>query len=269
MTLRIVHAAPRRGLAWVSAAFALFLKRPLGFSLLFLSFLVAAMVLLALPYVGALLLLAFMPLLTLGFMAATRAAQAGQPAHAGHLIEPFTAGADRQRRNALLQLCALYAVTTALVMLAADAIDGGAFERLQLLLAAERGDARNRQIDELLADPALLNGMLVRFGVSALMSVPFWHAPPLVAWHGQGIAQSLFSSTLAVWRNRGAFTVYALAWTATVVGFGVVAGLLFALVGLPQLLAVAALPAGLLFSTAFYVSLYFTYADSFATAPAD
>ena len=33
--------------------------------------------------------------------------------------------------------------------------------------------------------------------------------------------------------------------------------------GTPQMLAVAALPAGLMFSTAFYVSLYFTFADCF------
>jgi hypothetical protein len=262
-SLRITDAAPRRGLAWVSRSFALFLQRPLGFSLLFLLFLVAAMILLALPYIGSLLLLATLPLLTLGFMSATRSALAGQPVHAGLLFEPFLASADRSRRNLLLRLCGLYAVVTALVMLAADTVDGGTFERLQIALAGTRDEAATKEIDALLADGRLQAGLALRFGASALLSVPFWHAPPLVAWFGQGVAQSLFSSTLACWRNKGAFALYLLAWTATVMLFGLAAGLLFTALGMPQLVTLAALPAGLMFSTAFYVSLYFSFADSF------
>lgn len=266
MSLRISDVPPRRGLAWVSGAFALFLKHPLGFSMLFLMFLVAALILLALPYVGAVLVLAALPLLTLGFASATRAALAGEPVHVGQLLEPFVQKTDRARRVQLLRLCGLFALLTTLVMLASDAADAGRFERLQVLLAGARNDTTNKEIDALLADPRLRNGLLLRFGLSALLSVPFWHAPMLVWWQGQGVAQSLFSSTLACWRNKGAFTLYGLAWGATVGLFGIAAGLLFALLGMPQMLAIAALPAGLLFSTAFYVSLYFTYVDCFASA---
>jgi hypothetical protein len=263
LTLRIADVQPRRGLAWVSGSFALFLKHPLGFSLLFLAFLVAAMVLLAIPYLGSVLVLAALPLLTLGFMSATRAAVAGGTVHAGQLVEPLLPSADRARRAGLLRLCALYAVVTALVMLLSDAADGGTFERLQVLLAGTRDEAANKAIDALLTDPQLHTGLILRFGLSALLSVPFWHAPPLVAWHGQGVAQSLFSSTLACWRNKGAFALYFAAWTATVIAFGVVAGLLFGALGMPQMFTLAALPAGLMFSTAFYVSLYFTFTESF------
>jgi len=264
MSLRVLTAAPRRGLAWVSQAFSLFLKRPLGFSLLFLLFLVTAMILLALPYVGAVLLLAGLPLLTLGFANATRAALAGESVHAGQLVEPLLRGGDPARRRTLLALCAGFAVASALVMLLAEGVDGGSFERLQILLAGARDEAANREIDTLLADPRLHRGMWIRFGLTGLLSVPFWHAPMLVWWHGQGAAQALFSSTLACWRNRGAFALYLLAWIAAVALFGVACGAVFALLGAPQLLAVAALPAGVMFSTAFYVSLYFTFADCFA-----
>jgi hypothetical protein len=73
----------------------------------------------------------------------------------------------------------------------------------------------------------------------------------------------LFSSTLACWRNRYAFLIYGLAWSVTIVLFGILAGGLFALLGMPQLVALAAVPAGLLFSTTFYVSLLFTYQGCF------
>ncbi|MDH4060472.1 MAG: BPSS1780 family membrane protein [Aquincola sp.] len=264
MTLRIVDAPARRGLAWVSQAFAQFLRRPLAFSLLFLVFLVAAMVLLAIPYAGAVLVLASLPLLTLGFMIATRAAQENGSVHAGQMIEPLMRDGDPARRSTLVRLCLLYALATAMVMWGSDAIDGGAFERLQILLASARTESTSKEIDELLADPSLRTGVLVRFGLSALLSVPFWHAPALVWWHGQGVAQALFSSTLACWRNKGAFLLYGLAWVGTVALFGISSGLLFSLLGAPQLLVLAAVPAGLMFSTAFYISLYYSFADCFA-----
>ncbi|HET9823615.1 MAG TPA: BPSS1780 family membrane protein [Burkholderiaceae bacterium] len=264
MSLRLVHAAPRQGAAWVARSFSLFLKRPFAFSSLFLAFLVGAMLLLALPYLGALLVLAALPLLTLGYMLATRAALADEPVHAGHLVAPLLPGADASRRRAMLVLCVAYAVVTAAVMLLADQLDGGGFERLQVLLASARTEANQRELDTLLADPRLWHGTLLRFGGSALLAIPFWHAPALVWWHGQGLAQSLFSSTLACWRNKGAFVVYTLAWAATVALFGAVASAVFALLGMPALVGLAAVPAMLMFSTAFYVSLYFTFVDSFA-----
>lgn len=265
MSIRILDASARDGATWVSRAFALFLQKPLALSALFALFLFAALVFLVLPYIGPVLLLMAMPLLGLGFMIASRSALAGGPVHAGQLLEPLRGGNDIAvaRRKQLLTLCGAYALLTALVMLSSDALDGGAFERLQILLAKGRDAAAQKELDALLGDPGLFNGMLLRLGGTALLSIPFWHAAPLVWWQGQGVAQALFSSTLACWRNRGAFVVYILAWTVTIVVFGVVAGGIFALIGAPQMISLAAIPAGLMFSTAFYVSLFFTYQGCF------
>jgi hypothetical protein len=264
MSLRLIHVPARQGAAWVSRAFTLFLKRPFAFTSLFLVFLVGAMLLLAVPYLGALLVLAALPLLTLGYMLGTRAALADGPVHAGLLLAPLQPGADAARRRSMLLLCAAYAVATAAVMLLADQLDAGGFERLQVLLATERSDANRRELDALLADPRLWQATLLRLVGSSLLAIPFWHAPALVWWHGQGLAKALFSSTLACWRNKGAFLVYTLAWAATVALFGAVASAVFGLLGMPGLVGLAAVPAMLMFSTAFYVSLYFTFVDSFA-----
>jgi hypothetical protein len=106
--------------------------------------------------------------------------------------------------------------------------------------------------------------MLVRLVLLGLISVPFWHAPMLVAWQGQGLAQSLFSSALACWRNRGAFFMYLLAWAGVSAALGMVASLVIALIGGQALAALTLPPVALLLSVAFYVSLYFMYAESFA-----
>jgi hypothetical protein len=96
-----------------------------------------------------------------------------------------------------------------------------------------------------------------------LVTIPFWHAPALVHWAHQGALQALFSSTLAVWRCRGAFVVYALTWFTLMLTLGMLSALLFGLMGLGQLGSVLALPLGLFLSTLFYVSLIFTFNDSF------
>ena len=103
----------------------------------------------------------------------------------------------------------------------------------------------------------------LRFGLAACLSVPFWHAPALVYWQGQGVGQALFSSTLAVWRCKGAFLMYSLAWVGVIAIFGALVGLLFALFDARQLAGVIAMPAGLMFSTVFYVSLLATYEGCF------
>jgi hypothetical protein len=271
MSLRIRNAPAREGGTWLSRAFALFLKRPLAFSALFALFLFAALVLLVLPYIGAVLLLMALPLLGLGFMVAAHSAQAGGTVHAGHLLEPLRGGSEtaRARRTELLLLCGAYAAATALAMLASDALDGGAFERLQILLASARDAAQQKELDALLEDSGLRQGLLLRLGGTALLSIPFWHAPALVWWQGQGLAQSLFSSTVACWRNRGAFLVFGLAWTVTILVFSLVAGSVFALIGAAQLMTVVAVPAALMFSSVFYVSLLFTYQGCFGSDEAE
>jgi hypothetical protein len=120
-----------------------------------------------------------------------------------------------------------------------------------------------------LNEPGVMSGGLLLAVLGSLLSAPFWHAPALVHWGGQSLGQALFSSCLAVWRSKAAFALYMVGWFLLIVLFGVGSALVFSLLGLRQLAGLAALPAGLLFSTVFYISLLFTFNDSFgATASA-
>lgn len=265
MTLYLHEVAPRQGLAWARNGFRAFFRRPMALSSLFIAFMFAALIAMAIPAGGLLLVLA-LPLLSLGYMIATRSAMAGGPVHPGQIVEPLRKSAtnDANRRKTLLTLCALYALVTLGIIWLSDSIDGGRFERLQVLMASGQStDSAQAEIEQLLADPALRNGLLVRFGLAALLAVPFWHAPALVWWGGQGLAQSLFSSTLAVWRTKGAFLWYSVAWAGIVGLFGIVAATVFTLLDARQLVGVAAMPAALMFTVAFYVSLYFSFVDTF------
>ncbi|HWH83101.1 MAG TPA: BPSS1780 family membrane protein [Burkholderiaceae bacterium] len=263
MKLRTVPA--REGVRWVREGFRVFAKRPLAFAALFATFVFAVFVLLLLPFIGAIVVLVLLPLFSLGFMIATRIALDGGAPNARVFVDPLRG--DPARRNALLQLGIVYAAAAFLVMWLADSVDGGALESLMESMPA--GQAAPDAMAARLAAPGFGLGMLVRFGLAGLLAVPLWHAPALVHWDGHGCAKSLFASTLACWRNRGAFTLYSLAWLGLIVACSLASGLLFALLGQPQLMMVAAVPLSLLFTTVFYISLYFTFADCFAAADGD
>ena len=112
-----------------------------------------------------------------------------------------------------------------------------------------QGQPAQAEIDALLSEPGVATGLLLAGVLGTALSVVFWHAPALVHWGGQGVAQALFSSTLAVWRCKGAFFTYSLAWAGVIALFGLLAALLFGVLGAPQLANVVSVPAGLTFST--------------------
>ena len=261
MKLQLVPA--RQGARWVRDGFAVFFKRPMAFAALFTMFLFFGLVAMLLPLVGPWLLLSALPLVSLAFMLATHRTLRGQPLGPAVFVEPLRV--SRERTTALIQMGMAYAVGSFLIIWLSDTADGGKFEALQDALAGAKGDAA--AIGALLADPQLQFGLLLRFGLAALLSLPFWHAPALVHWGAFDVRKALFFSTVACWRNMGAFSVYGLAWAGVIVAFGVLANLLAAVLGQPQLIAFSAIPAGLLFSTVFYASLYFTVNDCFAVEP--
>lgn len=261
-TLKTVPA--RRGAAWARQGFAVFFKRPMVFAALFALFMFMVFALALLPLVGSVLLLALLPMVTLVFMLATKAALAGELPTPAALVRPLRM--DRPRQLAMLKLGAIYAAATFAILSLSDAVDGGAFDALMEALPDVQ--TKPEVFNAALADPRLSQGLLIRTGLTGLLSVPFWHAPALVYWGGQGCAQSLFSSTLACWRNKGAFAVYMLTWVSAVLLFATLGSMVFGLLGQLPLFALAATPFSLMLTTVFYASLYFTFADCFeAVAP--
>lgn len=257
--LKLKTVPARQGSVWVRQGFRVFFKRPMVFAALFAVFMFVVFLLALVPVVGSLLLLALLPLVTLVFMLATQLALQGQLPTPSALVQPLRM--DKTRRIALLKLGALYAVATFAILALSDLIDGGAFDALMEALPSVQ--TKPELVNAKLADPRLVVGLLLRTGLAGLLSVPFWYAPALVYWGGQRCAQSLFSSTLACWRNKGAFAIYSLTWVAVVMLFATLGSLVFGMLGQLPLFALAATPFSLMLTTVFYASLYFTFADCF------
>jgi hypothetical protein len=254
MPLLLKTVEARHGLRWARDAFGLFMKRPLAFTLMLMAFLFAASIAVYVPLLGNVLLVAAAPLLSLGFMVATQSALLGGPVGPSQFIEPLRG--DRTKRRSLLLLCLIYGIAAvAIAALAYSMISDSALARIEATAGPE--GAPMEDVIAAFSDPSVQTAKWLALLLAGLLSVPFWHAPALVHWGAQSVGQALFSSTLAVWRCRAAFGLYGMLWF----GLSVALGLVVMFFGL-----FVALPLGLLMTTVFYVSLLFTFNDSFGSA---
>lgn len=263
MKLQTVPA--RQGALWVRQGFKAFARHPVAFCGLFIPVL-AGMVLVNIVPMLVLFALPLVPLVSLGFMIASRTViDGGKPTWS-----VFTAPlrAPRPRVVALIQLGLIYAGALLLIMLLGEWIDdGGASEAL---VQSPAGPASAASAPPAMApDPGALFELLLRLTLTGLLAIPFWHAPALVHWDGHGCAKALFSSTIAVWRNRGAFAMHSLIWFAWIMGLGMLGGLLLSVLGQPQLLLTITLPISAVVAVVYYASLYFTFADCFVATDGD
>jgi hypothetical protein len=264
MAMILKTVGPARGAHWVRDGLRLYLKRPLAFTSLFAIFMFAVLLVALVPFVGGLLQMMAVPLLSLGMMVASQSALLGGPVAPNQFAEPFRA--EPAQRRALIGLCVAYGVAVALVLVLADWVADDGFSRwFELLRQQPAPDVMEAQLNALFAERGMVSGFLFAVITISVITVPFWHAPALVHWARQTAAQALFSSALAVWRCRGAFLVYGLTWMALVLVVGAVSGTVFALLGAGALAPMLATGIGLFLSTLFYVSLIFTFNDSFAT----
>jgi len=257
--MKLLHVPPRQGVLWVKRGIHVFARAPLAFCMLMTVVLLAALVLSLLKPVGVMVTLAIPPLVSLGFMIAARRVIEKDDRRPTPMvfIEPLRAGGARMR--SMLKLCVAYAVLFMVIVSACDWASGNRFD----VLLQGGGSGAGGSDMSLLGDSRVLWSVLLCLTLLSLLSLAFWHAPALIYWGRQSMSQSLFSSTLACWRSRGAFAAYGLAW----IGLNVAASWLLALALLMvsgrDWLSATVLPLGLVLTTMFYASLYFTFADSF------
>ena len=244
MKLRV--ASPRDGLQWMLSGVHLARQQTLGLASLFGLMVFGMALLLGLPWIGPVLVAVLLPALSAGWVDAAAAVQAEQRPLVTHLIGPLRSTS----RAALLQLGAVNAAGSFLLLLLADALDPGMADAWTTMRDSET--SADATLD---AIGALQQGLVLRAVLMLPLVLTLWHAPMVVVRTGAGVGKALFISATATWRNLGAFVVYGVAWIlADLVLSLLLAGLLTAL-GLGQLAMVLVLPGAMVFSGAFYASL--------------
>lgn len=257
MQLHLQDVPARNGGLWIRHGYRVFQRQPLALIGLFGVFMFAAGLVLMLPGVGVILVFGSLPLLSLGFMLATHLVLQKKTPTVSLFIAPLKLTAARRRSQLLL--CGGYVASVLVIGFIGELVDDGALRAFIEKLNAK--DANG--VADAFADPLLLWGIGLRLGLSVLLSALYWHAPALVHWGGQGPAQALFSSVLALWRNRAAFVMNGLMWALIMVVANGLPTLVLGALGLELMAPFVGLLIFFVMSTVFYASLYFSFVDCF------
>jgi hypothetical protein len=248
MKLNIVPAA--RGIQWAKLGVQTFLKQPLALAALTFMYLTIAVAMLVVPLIGPLLMVAVVPLGTLGMMAATKVAETREFPMPAVLLTAFRA--SRERVRAMFVLGGLYAAAIVVITLIAR-------------MLVDPAPLAGKQPAEIAQSPEALQAILSSTLWAAVLYLPvslaFWHAPALVHWHGVPPVKSLFFSFVACVRNARAFVMYGLTWLG--IGVVIVAASELASLISPWLSGVVFGAAWTITTIAFYISIWFTFRDSF------
>ena len=255
--MQVTRAPARAGWGWVAQGFALLRRRPLALLGLTVLFLFTVVLPTAIPLVGGFAPLLLTPALSVGYMQAVRATEAGRMPSPWTLYDGLRGRGGRDARP-LLALGLLNCVLTVAVLAATAVVDGGTLFRIATGAIAPD--------DPALAESGLVFAAVVFLLLYTPVQMAMWYAPVFVAWHRLQPVRALFYSLVGVWRNRAAFTVYLLGWFGVAVALSIALQLLRPLLPaglLPLLLS----PLSLVMFAALYCSFWPSYRDVVVDGP--
>ncbi|MFP6561003.1 BPSS1780 family membrane protein [Paraburkholderia sp. B3] len=252
--MQLIEVPAKAGYVWFRQGIWLFRRNPLAFLTLFFAYLLAMTLISAIPMVGGVLPLLFVPGVAVGFMAACRDTVAGKPVFPTILIDGFRSYGSAVTKR-LFALGGIYVLAMTLVLAASALADGGTLLQLMTL----GGTLDTDTLENSNVPLAVLASLVLYVPVSML----FWFAPVLTAWHDVPPVKAMFFSVVSCWRNKGAFMVYGALWMAVSVAVSVgLSALLHALDAGGYALAVL-MPALIIVTTMLYCSFYATYRGCF------
>lgn len=249
MQARIV--ATPQGARWLIDGWRMFRAAPLGLLAVAFAYGMIMIVMSAVPVVGSAGFLMLYPALTVGWMAAARAASKRAPVEVGMLFDGLRHGVRPQ-----LVLGAIYVACSFAVFAGTFLADDD--QALRNALSGRR--PKELQLTDLLAP----------LGVMAALYTPvlmmFWFAPPLAAWHGVGAVKALFFSFVACVMNWRALLVYGLVSLLAIVAlaYGLLAVVSLGSDGAPRAVPLAfLLVVVILLLPTLFASFYASYRDVF------
>ncbi|WP_459614529.1 BPSS1780 family membrane protein [Bordetella sp. 2513F-2] len=250
--MQAVSLPASSGWQWIRDGLQLFRKQPLAMFVWAMLLSLLVLFASATPPIGPLLFVTVMPAITLMTLSACKHIEAGR------VMLPSMWPKAVQRPGVLkklLLLGALYAGTCTLAgLLAFLPFAASLAEGMELASAAK----------DLTPFIEAMRVPLILFAVLYVMiAALFWHAPVLVGWHNLRLAQALFYSGVACWRNKWAFLVYGAAWIMIFLFIDLCTGLLVA-AGVPASVAgTLQVPINIAAGGILYCSFYPAYTSVF------
>jgi hypothetical protein len=199
-----IHTLPARsGLSWITDGLRLTRQYWFVFAVILLCyvFLTVSPTML-IPKVGGFWVFLAAPILSFGVLSAFRSASDKQKPNTSQLSAGFKLPSPLTKRLVLLGVVNLLGSLT--ILASTTLIDGGTI--MQLVTGSLLPNDPALRMPNAKVSVLLFVALLVPF--QALL----WYAPPFIGWHKLPVAQALFYSGVAVWRNKLAFLVFGLCW---------------------------------------------------------
>lgn len=242
----------RRGWRWLAAGFDIYRKHAPFFAMVFIACWILTTVFVQLaPALAATATMLCIPVFAVSVMNICRVIEQGRTPSPALLLSGF-----KEHLRTLLILGVLY-IAGALAVLGLTAlIDDGAL--LATVLSGKGAD------EALMAREDFQLATQAGFVLFIPLTLAYWYAPALAAWHGLSAGKALFFSLVACWRNRRAFIVYALG--ALILGLLLPAVLFILLFGISKVLVVSFnVYFVAVFAPVAYASCYVSYRDVFVS----
>jgi hypothetical protein len=183
------------GWSWISAAFALFMKQPGMWVLLFIIYFVCCALLGMIPFLGGFANLLLLPIFGAGFMRACRALEENEDISVEHLFFGF------KNKTSDLMVVGGFACLPLVVIIVGLLFAGGAG-----IFAALFGG----KLAMATLGVSVVLVMLAGLAVSIPVYMALWFAAPLVLFDGLAPGAALKTSFSACLKNVIAFTLYAI-----------------------------------------------------------
>lgn len=251
MQARLLPA--RRGYAWVVEGFGMFRAAPLAWLALVFGYWMAMTVISFIPLVGVVAASVLVPAFSVGFMAASRAAENRLPVELSNLGAGF-----RQHAGTQIALGAVYFAAIAALLAATTLADDGTLARWM--------STGERPRPEKLASEEFMRALMLAAALYVPVMMAFWFAPVLVAWHGLSAAKALFFSFFACLINWRAFLAYGMGAAIALFVLPAAAALLVMLLSAGQARTVllgVMFPFLLMLLPTLFASFYASYRDVF------
>jgi hypothetical protein len=256
--MQALQLPAKRGLIWIVDGYRLFAKKPLLLLLLIFGYIFILMASKIVPVLGPLVATILIPTFSVGLMAACRELEEGHDVEFNQLFVGF-----RSNFPALLRLGIAYLVSTNVILAVSALVDGGTLMRMIVL-----GTPPPEGIAE-------ENDLLWAIEVASILLVPvtmgFWFAPMLSAWHRMPALKSLFFSYFACLRNMRAFAVYGLVIVALLTALLEILSLFATLLSAfgAKLAVIVVMPLFFVLMATMFASFYVSYRDIFRDASID
>jgi hypothetical protein len=188
--LTVTRPPAREGLAWLKAGWGWFRPVPIPWMGMTAMVFLALMGVGAIPYLGGYLVELLSPFLVAGYLAASRAADRGEPVSFLYLGTGFAA----EHRVGLAVMGGVYLVGILFIDMIMRQMGGEGFQQMSQL-AANPGALSPEQAQSIIdqALPAILTGLLL---LTPLVMAT-WFAPALVVFEGFSAANALWWSLWA------------------------------------------------------------------------